>query len=44
MSVYADPERPWGSVRPEWLVARDTGRLDSDGNIRETSATEAGEG
>jgi hypothetical protein len=45
----ADPERPWGSARPEWLRARAEGRLDPDGNIRddqpaspETSAAEAG--
>ena len=34
MSIYADPERPQGSARPEWLKARAEGRLDPDGNIR----------
>ena len=28
-----DPERKWGSARPEWLKARAEGRLDADRNI-----------
>jgi hypothetical protein len=31
----ADPERPWGSARPEWLRARAEGRLLPDGRIRD---------
>lgn len=40
-ACQGDPERRWGSARPEWLAARAGGRLDPDGNIRTDDPTPA---
>jgi len=37
-AFQGDPERKWGSARPEWLEARAGGRLDADGNIIDDAA------
>ena len=43
-AFQGDPERKWGSARPEWLEARAGGRLDADGNIIDREAAPAGAG